>query len=91
MLMGEPVPLITPKDFDREYAQACAALSLPSLNAPFVGKRAPDAALVAVLAERFSGRVSNVNGCVKIVIHDERRNEPLAMRLTDSDRVIQLP
>jgi hypothetical protein len=55
MLIGEPVPLIIPKDFDRDYAQACIALSLPSLNAPLVGKRAPDAALVAVLAERFSG------------------------------------
>ncbi|HUZ68274.1 MAG TPA: hypothetical protein VMU65_01055 [Candidatus Saccharimonadales bacterium] len=91
MLMGEPVPLITPEDFDREYAQACAALSLPPLDAPFAGERAPDASLVALLAERFGGPVRNVGGCVQVVVDGAHRSDPLARRLAGRDGVVNLP
>ena len=60
-----------------------ALLSLSSLNAPFVGKRAPDASVVALLAERFGGTVRNVGGGVQVVVDDDHKADPLARRLAE--------
>ena len=90
LLLGEPLPLVTPREFDAQYRLACEGLGVAPLSARFSGDRAPDAATVAVLTTRLDGDVRNVDGGIQVVASPARRHDPLLRRLADPDGIVRL-
>jgi hypothetical protein len=91
LLLGDNPHRITPTTFDEQYPLAAAALRAPVLAAAFSGSGAPDPALVAFLASRFGGQLSNRDGQLRIQIGDAHRSDPIARRLADAHGVLSLP
>ncbi len=91
LLLGDKPHRITPTAFDEQYPLAAAALHAPALAAPFIGAAAPDPALVAFLASRLDGRLSNRDGQLCIQIREANRSDPIARRLRDARGGLYLP
>jgi hypothetical protein len=91
LLLGDNPHRITPSAFDEQYPLAAAAVRAPALPGAFTGPAAPDPALVAVLASRLGGPLSNPDGRLRILIGDAHRSDPIALRLADARGVLSLP
>lgn len=91
LLLGDPPRLVTPHAFDTGYPKACAALAVLPLGEAFVGPRAPDPSVVAVLSARLGASVRNANGRLEIDANPTRGAGPIERRLANREGVITLP
>jgi hypothetical protein len=91
LLLGDNPHRITPTAFDEQYPVAAAAVRGPELATAFSGPAAPDPALVAFLAGRLGGHLSNPDGRLWIQIGGTHRSDPIARRLADARGILTLP